>query len=31
MNQVKELESVDRDIKFDIYLVKHGKPELVSV
>ena len=32
MNQVKkELESVDRNIKFDIYLVKHGKPELVSV
>ncbi len=32
MNQVKkELESVDRKIKFNIYLVKHGKPELVSV
>tara|TARA_B100000242_G_scaffold234781_1_gene174653 strand:+ start:2085 stop:2891 length:807 start_codon:yes stop_codon:yes gene_type:complete len=26
----KELESIDRQIKFDIYLVKHGKPELVS-
>lgn len=32
MNQVKkELESVDRKIKFNIYLVKHGKPELVGV
>ena len=26
----KELESVDRKLKFDIYLVKHGIPELVS-
>ena len=26
----KELESVDREIKFDIYLVKHGEPKLVS-
>ena len=26
----KELESIDRAIKFDIYLVKHGRPELVS-
>jgi len=32
MNQVKkEIESVDRKIKFNIYLVKHGKPELVGV
>jgi len=31
MNQVKkELESVKRKIKFNIYLVKHGKPELVG-
>ena len=31
MNQVKkELESVERKIKFNIYLVKHGKPELVG-
>ncbi len=31
MNQVKkELESADRKIKFNIYLVKHGKPELVG-
>ncbi len=31
MNQVKkELESADRKIKFNIYLVKHGKPELVD-
>jgi len=26
----KELDSIDRGIKFDIYLVKHGRPELVS-
>ena len=26
----KELESIDRQIKFNIYLVKHGTPELVS-
>ena len=26
----KELESIGRDIKFNIYLVKHGRPELVS-
>jgi len=26
----KELDSVERGIKFDIYLVKHGAPELVS-
>ncbi len=31
MNQVKkELESVERGIKFDIFLVKHGKPELIG-
>ena len=27
----KELDSIDRQIKFNIYLVKHGTPELVSV
>ena len=26
----KELESVERELKFDIYLVKHGIPELAS-
>ena len=26
----KELDSVDRGLKFNIYLVKHGIPELVS-
>ncbi len=26
----KELESIDRAIKFDIYLVKHGRPVLMS-
>tara|TARA_R110000782_G_scaffold165692_2_gene257654 strand:- start:2267 stop:2878 length:612 start_codon:yes stop_codon:yes gene_type:complete len=32
MNQVrKELEAVEREIEFNIYIVKHGKPELVSV
>jgi len=32
MNQVrKELETVEREIEFNIYIVKHGKPELVSI
>jgi hypothetical protein len=31
MNQVrKELETVEREIEFNIYIVKHGKPELAG-